>query len=98
MTGTVLTLESGYLNCLSFVNHYLRIIHMHERLLIGLRDAAASLGLSHWTLRDWIRRGKLKPVRLGRRVLVEPAELARLVEQGRIGADNNEHHISDHRA
>jgi excisionase family DNA binding protein len=71
---------------------------MYTSLLLGLKDAAASLGLSHWTLRDWIRRGKLHAVRLGRRVLVEPAELERLVAAGRNGADNNEHTISDHRA
>jgi excisionase family DNA binding protein len=56
---------------------------MYTSLLLGLRDAAASLGLSHWTLREWIRQGKLKSVRLGRRVLVEPAEMARLVAAGR---------------
>ncbi len=71
---------------------------MNNQLLFGLWDAAASLGLSHWTLRDWIRKGKLQAVRLGRRVLVEPAELERLIAAGRNGADKNEHNVSNHRA
>jgi len=56
---------------------------MKERLTIGLREAAESVGLSVWTLRSWIRCGKLRSVRLGRRVMVEPGELERLVSEGR---------------
>jgi excisionase family DNA binding protein len=52
--------------------------NMHT-LAIGLKDAAAALGLSHWTLREYIREGKIRAVRIGRRVLDEPAELQRLV-------------------
>ena len=52
-------------------------------LAIGLRQAATALGLSHWTLRQWIRKGTIRVVRLGRRVLIEPSELERLIEQGR---------------
>jgi excisionase family DNA binding protein len=56
---------------------------MHQKLAIGLKEAAASIGLSHWTLRQWIRQGKIAAVRIGRRILVEPAELERLIEEGR---------------
>jgi excisionase family DNA binding protein len=52
-------------------------------LTIGLREAAQGLGLSIWTLRRLIRVGKLRAVRLGRRVVVEPSELERLVSEGR---------------
>ena len=52
-------------------------------LAIGLRQAATVLGLSHWTLRQWIRKGRIRVVRLGSRVLIEPAELERLIAQGR---------------
>jgi excisionase family DNA binding protein len=41
------------------------------------------LSLSPWTIRRYITDGKLKTVRLGRRVLIEPSELQRLVEEGR---------------
>lgn len=57
-----------------------------EEIAIGIRDAAKAVGLSVWTLRSWIRRGKLRCVRLGRRVMVEPGELERLVEAGRSGS------------
>ena len=56
---------------------------MEHRLVLGLKEAAEAVGLSHWTLRQYIRLGKLAAVRIGRRVLVEPAELERLVEAGR---------------
>ncbi len=57
-----------------------------QRLALGLKDAASSIGLSVWTLRGWIRTGKLRCVRLGRRVMIEPVELQRLVEESRRGS------------
>ncbi|MBZ5635164.1 MAG: helix-turn-helix domain-containing protein [Acidobacteriia bacterium] len=54
-----------------------------QQIAIGVKEAAARLGVSHWAVRQWIKQGKLRAVRLGRRVLIEPAELERLVEQGR---------------
>ena len=59
---------------------------MEQRLALGLKEAAEAVGLSHWQLRKYIREGKLQAVRLGKRVLVEPSELQRLVEQGRQAA------------
>ncbi len=59
---------------------------MNQKQLLSLGEAAESLSLSMWTLRAWIRAGKLRPVRLGRRVLVEPGELQRLIESGRQSA------------
>ena len=56
-----------------------------EQIAIGLPEAAASLGLSVWTIRSWIRQGKIAAIRLGRRVMVEPAELRKLVKAGRQG-------------
>jgi len=58
---------------------------MKHQLAIGLKEAAETVGLSHWTLRQYIREGKIAAIRLGRRVLIEPGELERLVEQGRGG-------------
>lgn len=54
-----------------------------KELLVGVRDAAAALGLSHWTVRQYIRDGKIRAVRIGRRVLVEPREVERLISAGR---------------
>lgn len=59
---------------------------MEHRLALGLKEAAEAIGLSHWQLRKYIREGKLRAVRLGRRVLVEPQELERLIEAGRKAA------------
>ena len=56
---------------------------MEHRLALGVKEAAEAVGLSHWTIRKFIREGKLRSIRLGKRVLVEPGELARLVEAGR---------------
>jgi excisionase family DNA binding protein len=55
---------------------------MSERLTMGLAEASEALGISHWTLRRYIREGKIRAVRIGRRVLVEPAELGKLVNHG----------------
>ena len=63
---------------------------MTTHLCIGVKEAAAALGLSPWTLRQYIRQGKLKAVRIGRRVLIEPSELQKLVEQGRTGESNGQ--------
>lgn len=57
-----------------------------EQLAMGLRQAADAVGLSHWTLRAYIRQGRIRAVKIGRRVLVEPAELERLVASGRKAA------------
>jgi excisionase family DNA binding protein len=54
-----------------------------EKLLLNVREAGHMLSISPWTVRRYISTGKLRPTRIGRRVLVEPAELQRLVEAGR---------------
>jgi hypothetical protein len=53
-----------------------------ERLL-NIDEAARIIGRTHWTLRRDIRRGVLKCIRIGRRIMVEPAEIRRLIEEGR---------------
>jgi len=51
--------------------------------LLDINSVARLLSLSPWTIRRLISDGKLTPVRLGRRVLVEPAEVERFVSQSR---------------
>lgn len=51
--------------------------------LKSVEQGAGILGVSKWTARKWIREGKLKAVRLGRRVLIEEAELERFVAAGK---------------
>jgi excisionase family DNA binding protein len=54
-----------------------------EKLVLDIKEAAHALSLSPWTLRRYIADGKLRTVRIGRRVLIEPNELTGLVEAGR---------------
>ena len=56
---------------------------MQSHLCVGVKEAAAALGLSHWTVRQYIRDGRIKAIRIGRRVLIEPSELQRLIDVGR---------------
>lgn len=53
------------------------------RPLKSIGEAAKLLGISPWTVRSYVRQGKLRAVRIGRRVLLEEAELARFIEQAR---------------
>jgi excisionase family DNA binding protein len=54
-----------------------------KALLVDVKEAARLVSLSPWTIRKYIGQGKLRIVRIGRRVLLEPAELERLIEKGR---------------
>lgn len=56
---------------------------MVEKLLLSVRESGEATGLSPWTIRKYIAKGKINPTRIGRRVLIEPAELQRLIENGR---------------
>lgn len=61
---------------------------MNEVLTVGMRDAARLLSVSHWSIRRWVRLGRLPAVKLGRRTVVELAALKRLVETNRIGGNH----------
>ena len=66
-----------------------------EQLALGLRQAAEAVGLSHWTLRAYIKQGRLRALKIGRRVLIEPSALKHLIEQGRIGKDHNANNVQN---
>ena len=53
-----------------------------ERLL-KIDEVASVIGRAHWTLRRDIKRGTLRCVRIGRRIMIEPSEIRRLVEEAR---------------
>jgi excisionase family DNA binding protein len=55
---------------------------MSEKLAMPLSEAAVAVGLSHWTLRKAINTGKLKAMRVGRKILVSPKELERFLHGG----------------
>ena len=49
------------------------------RALKTVQESAGLLRISKWTVRSYIRDGRLKPVRLGRRVLLTEDELERFI-------------------
>lgn len=57
--------------------------------LHDVKTAAKALAVSPWTIRAWIRDGKLRPVRLGRLVRLDEAELQRFLAEARSGGASN---------
>jgi excisionase family DNA binding protein len=55
--------------------------------LYDVKDAARFLAVSAWTIRAYIRNGKLNPVRIGRLVRLEGQELERFVADGKTTGD-----------
>jgi len=53
-----------------------------DKLAYSIKEGAEMTSLSPWTLRAWIKQGKLQATRLGRRVVLTPEALRRLVEEG----------------
>jgi excisionase family DNA binding protein len=51
--------------------------------LLTLLAVAKALCVSPHTIRAWVRQGKLRPVRLCRRLLFHPDDIARLLEGAR---------------
>jgi excisionase family DNA binding protein len=59
--------------------------------LKSVEEAAGLWGVSPWTVRAYVRQGKINPVRIGRRVLIEPCEIARVIEEGRSKQTSQRH-------
>jgi excisionase family DNA binding protein len=62
--------------------------------LFDVNAAARLLAVSTWTIRAFIRNGKLRPVRIGRLVRLEGQELERFVADGKTTGDINTNSIS----
>ena len=68
-------------------------------LLLTTKQAAAMMGVSAPTIRDWIKKGLLKPHGTRRALRVASAELLALRPQGQTGAgDGDEEHRIDDKA
>lgn len=50
--------------------------------LHDIREAAARLAISPWSVRRLIDRAELRGVRLGRRLLVSESEIIRVIQHG----------------
>ncbi len=53
-----------------------------ERLL-SIDEAAGVLRRSHWTLRNDIKTGRLRCLRVGRKILIKASELQRILAESR---------------
>jgi excisionase family DNA binding protein len=65
-------------------------VHKEAQRMKALHDvkqAAALLAVSPWTVRAYIRQGKLHPVRIGRLVRLDEEELSRFVANGKATGD-----------
>jgi predicted site-specific integrase-resolvase len=51
--------------------------------LLTLLAVAKTLCVSPHTVRSWVRQGRLKPVRLCRRLLFHPDDIARMLAEAR---------------
>ena len=51
--------------------------------LLTLAAVAEALAVSPHTVRMWVRKGRLHPVRLCRRLLFDPAEVTRFVSEAK---------------
>jgi len=51
--------------------------------LLSLLVVANTLSVSPHTVRSWVRKGKLRPVRICRRLLFEPDEITRFLAEGK---------------
>lgn len=47
-------------------------------------DAAAAFlgGISKWTIRAWLAKGKLRPTKVGARTMIRESELRRVIKDG----------------
>jgi excisionase family DNA binding protein len=57
--------------------------------ILSIEQAARVLGVSHWTIRGWLKRGILTRVRVGRLSRVYEAELFAMMKPERKVGDSN---------
>ena len=57
--------------------------------LHDVKSAAKLLAVSSWTVRAYIRQGKLHPVRIGRLVRLDEEELSKFVASGKTAGDSS---------
>jgi len=51
--------------------------------LLTLTAVATALAVSPHTVRSWVRKGKLRPLRVCRKLLFHPDEVARFLDEAR---------------
>jgi len=58
---------------------------MHAQIpnLLTLTAVAKALAVSPHTVRSWVRKGKLRPLRVCRKLLFHPDEVSRFLDEAR---------------
>ena len=51
--------------------------------LLSVEETASLLSISTWTVRAWVRSGRLSSVKLGARVLLPASEIQRVIDGAR---------------
>jgi excisionase family DNA binding protein len=54
---------------------------MVEDRLVSIKDAAAILAISPWTVRAWVTQGRISSAKLGARRLIPESEINRLLSE-----------------
>jgi excisionase family DNA binding protein len=58
--------------------------------LLDVEGAAAFLSVSPWTVRAYIRDGRLQPIRLGRLVRLDAAEIQSFIEAAKLNRSSKQ--------
>jgi excisionase family DNA binding protein len=61
---------------------------MVEDRLMSIKDAAAILAISPWTVRAWVTQGKITSAKLGARRLIPESEVNRLLAEATVQRRN----------
>lgn len=51
--------------------------------LLTLEQVAPLLGYTHWSVRQLVKSGKLRCIRFGQKILLEPAEVRQFLDSAR---------------
>jgi excisionase family DNA binding protein len=52
--------------------------------LFRVEEAADMLRISHWTLRDWCKAGKVAHHRIGRKLMIQRGEIDKIISESQI--------------
>ena len=61
--------------------------------LVSIEEVSRITGRSHWTIRRDVLAGRIKCIRLGRRMMFEQSEIRRLIDDARPPADDRQHRV-----
>ena len=59
-----------------------------ERRTLTIKETAASLGISDWMVYEMVKRGEIKTIRIGKRILIPISALDQFVAENRSPTDN----------